>query len=252
MIDSLLGTALVTGGAKRIGREIGFLLAKRGYAVAIHYRDSEKSARATANSIIDAGGRACIVGCDLADEAEVATLMARTEAEIGPVSCLVNNASLFAADSLQTLDMASWTGHMSVNLRAPIFLAKSMVERLPSGRAGTIVNIIDQRVLAPGPDYFSYTLSKLALYEATRTLAQSLAPRIRVNAVAPGPVLKSTHQTAEEFAAEQRSTLLQHGVKSEEIAAAVDYLISATSVTGQLITVDAGQHLAGKVPKVEG
>jgi NAD(P)-dependent dehydrogenase (short-subunit alcohol dehydrogenase family) len=163
---------------------------------------------------------------------------------LGAPSCLVNNASEFLFDELPTLSAELWDAHFAVNLRAPVFLAKALAENLPEGADGNVVNLIDQRVLRPSPEFFSYTLAKTGLWSATRMLAQALAPRVRVNAIAPGPVLQSVHQTPEEFEAERRMTLLRHGTSPQEIAAAVAFILDAPAITGQMIALDGGQHLA--------
>jgi NAD(P)-dependent dehydrogenase (short-subunit alcohol dehydrogenase family) len=174
----------------------------------------------------------------------VRQLVPRAAAAAGaPLRCLVNNASLFLNDGMGKLDAALWQAHMDVNLRAPVFLAESFAAHLPPGSAGNIINIVDQRVLRPAPGFFSYTVSKSGLAWVTRTMAQALGPHIRVNAIAPGPVLRSIHQTQEEFEAEGRSTLLRHGTTPEEIAGAVHFLLGTPSVTGQTICLDGGQHL---------
>ncbi|MFM1815965.1 MAG: hypothetical protein RLZ98_2660, partial [Pseudomonadota bacterium] len=221
-----MGHALITGGAMRIGKAIALDLAKSGMNATIHYRDSAESARALADAICASGSRAATLAGDLADWDTVQNLVARAEDLLGPVTCLVNNASLFRRDDFANMTREGWDEHFAVNLEAPVFLSRQMAARLPAGLNGVIVNVIDQRVHRVGADFFSYTLSKSALMTATRMLAQALAPRIRVNAVAPGPVLQSIHQSPEDFEAEARSTLLGHGVAPEDIAAAVRYLVT--------------------------
>ena len=171
-------------------------------------------------------------------------LIPRCVSGLGAPSCVVNNASLFLDDSLASLEDESWQAHMNVNMRAPVQLAQSMAAHLPRGAKGHVVNIVDQRVLRPAPGFFSYSASKAGLWWVTRTMAQALAPAIRVNAIAPGPVLRSIHQSQEEFDAEQGATLLGHGAAPEEIAAAVRFLLETPSITGQMICIDGGQHLA--------
>ena len=178
-----------------------------------------------------------------------AALLARARAAIGPPdSLLVNNASLFEDDRIETLSPASWDAHMAANLRAPVLLAQAFAAEAPDG--SLIVNILDQRVWRPTPQYFSYAISKAALWRATPMLAQALAPRIRVNGIGPGPTLPSAHQTTEDFAAEAEGVPLQRRATPEEIAQALVYLIDAPSVTGQMIAVDGGQHLAWRTPDV--
>lgn len=244
MAESSRPVALVTGGAVRIGRAISLALAERRYAIAVHYRSSGDDAANVVRLIRDRGGEAVAVSGNLGLAEDLSRIVEQAESALGPVSCLVNNASTFEMDTLPSLSHEGWDRQIGVNLKAPIFLAKTMAARLPTGAEGTIVNIIDQRVLCPSADFFSYTVAKSALYAATRTLALALAPRIRVNAVAPGPVLKSVHQTPTEFERERTSTLLGRGATPEEIAEAVQFLVSAAAITGQMLVVDGGQHMA--------
>ena len=186
------------------------------------------------------GRESAAFACDLADEGAVSGLVARVVAELGPVALLVNCASLFRNDAFHQLERNSWDEHLDINLRAPLVLSRDMAAQ---GLQGQIVHILDQRVLAPGPDYFSYTLSKAALWSATRMMAIELAPRIRVNAIGPGPVLANPDQSPADFEAEAASTPLGRAVDPADIGRALTYLIGATSVTGQMIAVDGGQHL---------
>ena len=236
-------TVLITGAARRIGRAIALDMAASGWSVAIHYRRSKAEADALANQIAKAGGTACALAADLADCNALDDLVSRCTRELGAPRCLINNASEFQLDSVHTLDQATWDTHLDINLKAPVFLAQAVARNLPDGVDGNIINIIDQRVWKLTPDFFSYTISKAGLWTATRTLAQGLAPRIRVNAIGPGPVLRSVHQTDAGFAAEQRSTLLHTGPSPEEIAAAVRFILATPSMTGQMIALDGGQHL---------
>ncbi len=221
--------ALVTGGARRIGRAIVERLARTGYAVAIHCRRSGDEARALGDGIRAAGGRACVVEADLADPGEVAGLVAAA-AQIGPLTLLVNNASEFGDDVFDTLAPELWERHMAVNLRAPVFLARDFAAQAPDG--SSVVNIVDQRVWKPTPQFFTYSLSKAALFCATRTMAQALAPRIRVNAVGPGPTLMGHRQEEDDFARQSAAVILGRGGTPEEIAEAVAFLADASSVTG--------------------
>ena len=245
------GRALVTGAGARLGRAMALALGQDGWAVAVHYRNSKDGAEETCAMIREGGGTAAPVAADLADEAARSDLVARAaDALGGPLSLLINSASTFEDDSLAGHSRADWDFHMEPNLRAPIHLAQQMAAALPAGQKGLVINIIDQRVWKLNPLYFTYTLSKAALWQATQTMAQALAPGIRVNAIGPGPVLASTHQTPEDFAAEQASMLMGEGTSPEEIVRAVRYLISATSVTGQMIACDAGQHLMWQTPDI--
>lgn len=246
------GNALVTGAGKRLGRAIALALGQRGWGVAVHYNRSRDAAEDTAADIIAQGGRACTIGADLSDETATAGLVPRVSQALGaPLTLLVNSASTFADDGAIDHDRADWDHHMEANLRAPIRLSQDFARGLGEGERGLIVNLIDQRVWKLNPQFFTYTLSKSALWTATRTLAQALAPRIRVNAIGPGPTLKSVHQSETEFAAERAATLTQRGSDPDEIVRALLYLIDAHSVTGQMIACDGGQHLLWQTPDVE-
>ena len=245
-------TALVTGAAKRIGRAIALDLAANGYAVAVHYNSSEADAEAVVAEITASGGRAARVAGELADADTPRRLIAETADTLGPVTALINNASIFEADTPETVSPALWDRQLAVNLRAPVLLARQFVEALPASETGAVVNITDQRVLKPTPQFFSYAIGKEALVSATRMMAQSLAPRIRVNAVAPGPTIANIRQDPEDFRRQQESVILGHGPGASEIADAVRFLLEAPSITGQLLTVDGGQHLAWATPDVVG
>ncbi|ADJ23808.1 short-chain dehydrogenase/reductase SDR [Hyphomicrobium denitrificans ATCC 51888] len=236
-------TVLITGAARRIGRAIALDLAEAGFAVAIHYRNSGTEAEALAQHIRDRGGRARTFQADLADRQALDALVATIGRELGPLTTLINNASEFLPDSIGHLDEKTWDLHLCINLKAPVFLSEAMARQLPEGCDGNIINIIDQRVWNLTPEFFSYTISKAGLWTATRTLAQALAPRIRVNAIGPGPVLKSIHQTDDDFDKEKQSTLLKRGPSAQEIATAVRFILATPSLTGQMIALDGGQHL---------
>ena len=243
------GVALVTGAPRRIGRAISAHLATAGYAVALHASErSRDAAHSLAAELNAGGGKAHVVIADLADANAPARLIAEAAAALGPLSLLVNNASVFEPDSPESLDPARWDRHFATNLRAPVMLATEFARALAPDQTGAIVNIIDQRVLRLTPRYFSYTLAKSALWTATQTLAQAYAPRIRVNAVGPGPVLPNQNEGQEGFAQEVASVPLERAIAPEEIADAVLYLARARSVTGQMICVDSGQHIAWKTP----
>jgi NAD(P)-dependent dehydrogenase (short-subunit alcohol dehydrogenase family) len=242
--------ALVTGAAKRIGRAITLRLADEGYAVAIHYRSSRSDAEEVKAAIEERGGRAAIVQADLADLAAVEGLLGKAGAALGPVTLLVNNASLFEPDEVGSIGPELWERHFAINLRAPAFLTRDFARQLPEGEDGVVVNIVDQRVWKLNPQFFSYTLSKAALFTATQTMAQALAPRVRVNAVGPGPTLTSSRQSAEDFARQGEALPLRQHPSPEEIAEAVVFLARAKSVTGQMLAVDGGQHLAWETPDV--
>lgn len=234
------GAALVTGGPRRIGRELVRACAAAGYDVAIHCRRDDDDARAALAEVEAAGRSGGVFPCDLGDESAVSALVGRVTARLGPLTLLVNSASLFRNDGFDQIARTSWDEHLNINLRAPLVLSRDMAAQ---GGSGQIVHILDQRVLAPGPDYFSYTLSKAALWSATRMMAIELAPRIRVNAIGPGPVLANPDQSPADFEAEAASTPLGRAVDPADIGRALTYLIGASSVTGQMIAVDGGQHL---------
>lgn len=236
--------ALVTGAARRIGRALALDLAAQGFAVAVHYRRSEAEARSLVEEIRAGGGKAAPLAADLAREAEVATLVERATRLVGPLGLLVNNASIFHYDDVDSASRASWDEHMEPNLRAPLVLIRSFADLLPAAAGGLVVNLLDARVLHPTPRYLSYTISKVALWSLTQSLAQALAPRIRVNAIGPGPVLPPFGQSAAEFRERCRRLPLGRPAALDEIAAALRFLIAAKSVTGQLLALDGGDHLA--------
>ncbi len=246
------GAALVTGGGKRIGRAICLALARAGFDVAIHHRGSEAEAQAVAGDVRALGRRAAVVQADLMQEAEVRGLVPAAAEALGPLSVLVNNASVFEDDRVGDLSRATWDKHIETNLRAPVVLAEAFAAQAPDAPPGAlaIVNLLDQRVLKPDPRFFSYALSRNGLWWATRTLAQGLAPRIRVNGVGPGPTLPSIHQTQAEFDAEAAAVPLARPGDPQAVADAVVWLVDATLVTGQMIAVDGGQHLAWRTPDI--
>jgi NAD(P)-dependent dehydrogenase (short-subunit alcohol dehydrogenase family) len=246
----MMQLALVTGGAVRIGRAIALELAKSGFSVAIQFNRSKAEAEATAGDIGRLGGIAACFHASLDEHAQVVSLLPAVNRAMGPVTCLVNNASLFMDDRLQELTEESWDAHMAVNLKAPVFLAERFAAQLPGEGQGNIVNIIDQRVLRTNPLFFSYTLSKSALWAATKTMAQALAPRIRVNAIGPGPALPNAYQSEKDFKREGNATLLHHGTTPDEIADAVMFVLRAPAMTGQMIALDGGQHLLWQTPDI--
>ncbi len=235
--------ALVTGGAQRLGRAIAEALAQAGFAVALHCRHSRAQADALAAGIIAQGGRATVLQADLSDEAAVARLVPDAASALGPIGVLVNNASAFERDEWDTVTRASWDEHLEPNLRAPFVLTQAMAGALPPGAQGCVLNLIDQRVWSLTPHFVSYTVSKAALWALTQQMALALAPRIRVNAIGPGPALPSPRQTQAQFDAQCASTPLQRGTSPAEIAAAAMALLALPSVTGQMLALDGGQHL---------
>jgi NAD(P)-dependent dehydrogenase (short-subunit alcohol dehydrogenase family) len=233
--------ALVTGGAQRIGRATVVALAKAGYAVAVHVHRSRAAAEALCRDIVRDGGSAGVVAADLADHDAVLGLVPAAVAAVGPLSLLVNNASEFEPDEIGRLDRDRFDRHFAVNLRAPLFLSQAFAAQAPSG--GAIINLLDQRVYRPTPRFLSYGLTKSGLHMATTALAQALAPRLRVNAVAPGPTLPNSRQDAETFARVSAAMPLGHGPTPEEVADAVLFLARARNITGETIAVDGGQHI---------
>lgn len=246
----MIQLALITGGAVRIGRAIALCLARNGISVAIQYNQSHAEAVDLVAEITRMGVKAACFRASLGEQDQAGGLIPEINKTLGPLTCLVNNASHFADDRLPALPWESWRTHMAVNLEAPVFLAQAFAEQLPEGESGNIVNIIDQRVLRPNPHFFSYTLSKSALWAATRTMAQALAPRIRVNAIGPGPALRSVYQSEAEFEEECRAVPLGHGTTPDEIANAVLFILRSPSMTGQMIALDGGQHLLWQTPDV--
>lgn len=238
-------SVLITGAGARVGAHLARGLAKQGWVVAIHYNRSHEGAQALAAQIESEGGKAETVQGNLFVPQDVSSLVAQAVQALGtPLTALINNASTFEDDSAADFSNAEYDYHMDINLRAPLILSQAFAVQLPEGELGSIINMIDQRVLKPAPSYFTYGVSKAALYAATKTLAQSLAPRIRVNAIGPGPTLQNKAQTSDEFALEAASTLLGRGSSPDNILQAALYLLDAGSVTGQMLTVDSGQHLA--------
>jgi len=243
-------TVLVTGAAKRLGRAIALDLARHGWSVAIHYHSSEKEARATAADAATSGVKVALLQADLGRESEAASLIERAAKELGPLTGLVNSASLFENDDWYSVTRESWDKHMETNLRAPFALAQAFARQVPRDGGGAIVNIIDQRVLKPTPQFLSYSLSKAGLKWLTTTLAQALAPHVRVNAVGPGPTIINARQSQADFARQREATVLGRGAEPQDVCDAVRYLLEASAVTGQMIAVDGGQHLIWQTPDV--
>jgi NAD(P)-dependent dehydrogenase (short-subunit alcohol dehydrogenase family) len=238
------GTVLVTGAARRLGRVIALDLARGGWRVGVHYQASAAEASALVAEIERMGGSAAALQADLAQIDRLSALIAACADRLGPVTGLINNAACFDWDSIATLDRESWQSHLQVNLRAPVFLTQAFANQLPPGVTGNVINVIDQKVLCLDPEFFSYTVAKSALWAATQMLAQALAPRIRVNAIAPGPVLPSQTQREASFEREVDATLLKRPVSPGDVSAAIRFLLDTPSVTGQMIALDSGQHLA--------
>lgn len=253
---------LVTGAGKRLGRAMALYLAGRGYDVAVHYAGSQEAAQAVVSEIRAMGRNAEAIAADFLDETAVQGLFpAATAALGGPITCLVNNASIFEYDTVASATRESWDRHLESNLRAPFVLTQAMAaqgldpETDAAGEpvaSGLIVNMIDQRVHKLTPEFMSYTIAKMGLWAMTRTTAQTLAPAIRVNAIGPGPTLQGARQSAEHFAAQRAATVLQRGADPDAITAALGYFLDAPTVTGQMLAIDGGQHLAWQTPDVLG
>jgi len=244
--------ALVTGGARRIGRAIVENLSENGFAVAIHCNGSRVEADALAGDLARSGRGAVVVQADLTDRAALSGMIEYAARQLGPVNLLVNNASVFEDDGASDFEWEVWDRHFAVHVEAPAFLARSFSTQLPAGEEGLIVNLIDQRVWALTPRFFSYTLSKSALWTATQTLAQALGPRIRVNAIGPGPTLPNSRQDDHDFQNQIDALILKRGPDLADFGATIRWLWDMKSVTGQMIALDGGQHLAWETPDVSG
>ena len=247
-MSALPKTALVTGAAKRIGECLALDLAAQGFAVVVHYHQSEVEAQAVVAAIRRGGGRAEAIQADVGIESQVLTLADAAARAFGPIGLLVNNASIFERDEALTATRESWDAHMEINLRAPFVLTQAIAAALPKAADGLVVNLLDQRIWALTPHFTSYTVSKVGLWALTQTLALALAPRIRVNAIGPGPTLPSPRQDPAQFKRQFESMPLGHGTSPDEIAAALRFLIAAPSMTGQMIALDGGQHLGWSLP----
>ena len=239
---------LVTGAAKRLGRAIALHMASEGWNVAVHYHCSSDEAESTAKEARVKGVKAATFKTDLSREEESVALIGRAATELGPLTALINSASLFENDDWQSASRASWDAHMETNLRAPFVLSQAFARQVPD--KGAIVNIVDQRVLKPTPQFISYSLSKAGLYWLTTTLAQALGPNIRVNALGPGPTMRNVRQSEADFARQRDATVLKRGAEPQDVARGVSYLLGAEAVTGQMLAVDGGQHLIWQTPDV--
>jgi NAD(P)-dependent dehydrogenase (short-subunit alcohol dehydrogenase family) len=254
--------ALVTGAGKRLGRAMALYLAGRGYDVAVHYAGSQDAADAVVSEIRGLGRQATALRADLLDEAQTAALIPAAAAALGgPLTCLINNASIFEYDTIRSATRTSWDRHIESNLRAPFVLSQVFAAQAPAAETdemgeprarALIVNMIDQRVRKLTPEFSSYTIAKMGLWALTRTAAQGLAPDVRVNAIGPGPTLIGARQSETHFARQRQNTVLGRGANPGDITAALGFLLDAPAVTGQLICVDGGQHLAWQTPDILG
>ncbi len=246
----MIKSVLITGAAKRIGRQMALDLADDGWDVAVHCDKSLEEAMEVALLIRAKGRKAVVVQGDLAEAGIAEKLIAGSVAGIGPLTALINNASIFEIDTVGEITADSWQRHLDINLRSPVMLAQAFAKQLPEGEHGNIINIIDQRVWKLNPRFFSYTMSKSGLWTATRTLAQALAPRIRVNAIGPGPALPSARMSQDDFEKQESLTLLGRGTSPVEISQAAKFILSQPALTGQMIALDGGQHLVWQTADV--
>jgi NAD(P)-dependent dehydrogenase (short-subunit alcohol dehydrogenase family) len=254
--------ALVTGAGARLGRAMALYLGGRGYDVAVHYAGSAAGAAETVTQIKALGRDAVALQADLLDEAQTEVLIARaTDALGGPLTCLVNNASVFEYDNVMTGTRESWDRHMESNLRAPFVLTQSFAAQVPDAlpddmgepvAQGLVINMLDQRIHKLTPEFMSYTIAKMGLWTMTRTTAQALAPNVRVNGIGPGPTLQGHRQSKDHFDRQRAATVLERGANPDDITAALGYFLDAKAVTGQMLAVDGGQHLAWETPDVLG
>jgi NAD(P)-dependent dehydrogenase (short-subunit alcohol dehydrogenase family) len=243
---------LITGAAKRVGRAIALELAAHGWSVAVHYNSSDAEAEETVAALHKLHVHAMAINADLTSEEDTQRLIERAYEGVGPLTALVNNASVFENDNITTMTRESWDKHMEANLRAPLVLSQGFAQQLPAGAEGAIVNLLDQRIFKPTPQFLSYGVSRAGLHWLTTVLAQALAPRVRVNAVAPGPTLRNPRQSEAHFRRQVEATPLGRGATPEEVATAARFLIEARAITGQTIAVDGGQHLIWKTADVSG
>ena len=254
--------ALITGGAKRLGREMSLYLAKRGYDVVVHYNSSDDDARTVVDEIHEMGRRATQLQANILDETQVETLVSRAASALdGPITVLVNNASIFEYDNIKSATRTTWDRHLESNLRAPFVLTQKFSDQIPAPSlddnsepvaAGLIVNMLDQRVKKLTPEFSSYTIAKMGLWALTQTSARALAPKIRVNAIGPGPTLRGAREDPVRYQHQRDNTVLNRGSNPSDISAALGYFIDAPAVTGQLLCVDGGQHLGWKTPDILG
>jgi NAD(P)-dependent dehydrogenase (short-subunit alcohol dehydrogenase family) len=254
-------TALVTGAGKRLGRAMALYLAGRGHDVAVHYATSADEAETVVAEIRAMGRKAQAFQVDLLDEAQVQALVPAVTAALGPLTVLVNNASIFEYDRIDTATRQSWDRHIESNLRAPYVLIQAFARQCPAAATddtgeplaqGLVINMIDQRILKLTPEFSTYTIAKMGLWALTQTAAQGLAPHIRVNGIGPGPTLQGARQTTEHFTRQRAATVLGRGANPKDITAALGFFLDSPSVTGQFIAVDGGQHLGWKTPDVLG
>ena len=236
-------TVLITGGSQRIGAVISERIAQEGSDVVIHYNKSKKQAFSLKKKLSSYNVKVCCIKANLSKESELKKLFTYAKKEIGGITCLINNASTFELDSIENIKKKNWDYHLNTNVWAPIFLIQQFIKNLPKKNNGNIINILDQRVVNLTPFFTTYTLTKSVLWTLTQTLALSLAPKIKVNAIGPGPTFPSKRQTNRQFKNQYMKVPLKKATDPNEIAEAVLFILNSNSLTGQLINVDSGQHL---------
>ncbi len=242
---------IITGGATRMGAAIARKLSGPNKEILIHYNKSKLKAEKLKKELSNKGTKVYLVKGDLSKETDIKKIIKFAKSKLKNFDCLVNNASLFENDKLENFSLDSWSKHLRTNLRAPALLTKEFAKNV-KGKNNNIINIIDQRVFKLTPYFFSYTLSKTGLYTLTKTSAMSLAPNIRVNAIAPGPTIKNQRQSEKHFKKQYLATPLKRQVDVEQICNAVDFFIKNISITGQVLAVDSGQNLNWQTPDVMG
>ncbi|MCR9156685.1 MAG: SDR family oxidoreductase [Rhodobacteraceae bacterium] len=257
-----MSKALITGAGKRLGRAMALYLADRGFDIAVHYATSADEAEEVADLIRAKGRQACTVQADLLNEGQTQALTAKAISGIGgPLTVLINNASIFEYDNIETATRESWDRHLESNLRAPFVLTQHFAAQLPAPQMddmneplapGLVINMIDQRVRKLTPEFMTYTIAKMGLWAYTQTAAQALAPKCRVNAIGPGPTLRGGRQSEAHFAKQRSSTVLKRGANTSDITGALGYFLDAPGVTGQILCVDGGQHLGWQTLDVIG
>ena len=254
--------ALVTGAGARLGQAMALYLGQRGYDVAVHYAGSEAGAQDTVAQLQAMGRQGAALQADLLDESATYGLVDRAvDALGGPLTCLINNASIFEHDTIATATRDSWDRHLGSNLRAPFVLTQQFATQAPDPvmddngepmAQALVINMLDQRIHKLTPEFMTYTIAKMGLWAMTRTTAQALAPKIRVNGIGPGPTLRGGRQSEEHFGKQRAATILQRGANPADITAALGYFLDAPALTGQMLAVDGGQHLAWETPDVLG
>ena len=236
-------TVLITGGAKRVGKEIALSLANKNTNIIIHYNKSLNEAKKLKLSIEEKGSECALIKSNLSNQKNLNKIIRDSVKFFGTINCLINNASLFINDNIENLSDKLWNEHLNINLLAPVKLSQEFNRQLPKQSQGHIINILDQNIFNPDTSFFSYNISKSALYTATMILAKSFAPNIRVNAIGPGPTLKNVHQSKKHFEKSVKNTPLKIGSPPSEIVKSVIFLLESRAITGQFITVDGGEHL---------